>query len=389
MPSSRLLPRAEPDACPGALRVHEAADGALARVRLPGGALRADQLLALAAATEEFGDGRLELTSRANVQVRAIRDVSAFAAAVAAAGLLPSATHERVRNIVASPLGGPEVVGLVAALDARLCARPRLAQLPGRFLFAVDSGAGDTAALNADARVVLAPGRPGADARLGGGDRSGVVEPGGFAVGLDEAADALLAVAEAFLDERAAQGSRAWRIAELVDGPASVAARLAGRWPTTDFVEPSSPSSPSPSPEPLGVIGADVVALVPLGRLTAAQARAVAAQAGAAGVRITPGRAVALPAVDDPAGGAGELAEAGLVLDAGSPWAGVTACAGRPGCASALADVQADARSAVLRGERGVGRVHWSGCERRCGRPGDTEVDLVATGAGYRESRGE
>jgi precorrin-3B synthase len=60
----------------------------------------------------------------------------------------------------------------------------------------------------------------------------------------------------------------------------------------------------------------------------------------------------------------------------------VTACAGRPGCAKALADVQSDARAAL---DRWPGRaVHWSGCERRCGRSTRTEVDVVATGSGYR-----
>ncbi|MFD0473349.1 hypothetical protein ACFQ0B_37660 [Nonomuraea thailandensis] len=103
--------RIRPDACPGALQVHEAADGPLARVRLPGGAASAAQLHALADCAETFGSGVIELTSRANVQVRGLHSPAAFAQHLAAAGLLPSAGHERVRNIVASPLSGRGTAG--------------------------------------------------------------------------------------------------------------------------------------------------------------------------------------------------------------------------------------------------------------------------------------
>src|SRR5690242_17852663 len=100
--------RTRTDACPGALQTHAAADGALARVRVPGGLLTAEQLLVLARAARELGDGALELTSRGNVQLRGLGedDVPALGELLAGAGLLPSATHERVRNVLASTLSG-------------------------------------------------------------------------------------------------------------------------------------------------------------------------------------------------------------------------------------------------------------------------------------------
>lgn len=117
------------DACPGALRPHQAADGALARIRLPGGMITAAQLATLASVASDFGSATLELTARGNVQLRGIRDVAAVADAVAKAGLLPSATHERVRNIVASPLSGragglADVRAWVGELDAAIRAEP-------------------------------------------------------------------------------------------------------------------------------------------------------------------------------------------------------------------------------------------------------------------------
>ena len=127
------------DACPGALSLHRAADGLLARVRLPGGMVTAAQLQALAAAATEFGSPAMELTSRGNIQIRGITDEAAVADAVAAAGLLPSATHEKVRNIVASPLSGrlgdhTDVRGWVTALDSAIRATPELADAVGPVL---------------------------------------------------------------------------------------------------------------------------------------------------------------------------------------------------------------------------------------------------------------
>src|SRR3954451_1108831 len=151
-------PRARADACPGALQTHTAADGALARVRVPGGLLTAAQLRALAAAAGDLGDGALELTSRGNLQLRGLTPgaEAALGDRLAAAGLLPSATHERVRNVLASTLSGRtdgghlDVRPWVRALDAGLCADPDLAELPGRFLATLDDGRGDVAGLGGD-----------------------------------------------------------------------------------------------------------------------------------------------------------------------------------------------------------------------------------------------
>ena len=59
---SQLPPseRAVGDRCPGVLRLIEAADGHLARVRLPGGFVTAGQLRVLARLASEMGDGRVK-----------------------------------------------------------------------------------------------------------------------------------------------------------------------------------------------------------------------------------------------------------------------------------------------------------------------------------------
>jgi precorrin-3B synthase len=373
--------RVRADACPGALQTHAAADGALARVRVPGGALSSTQLLVLAAAARDLGDGALELTSRGNLQLRGLRTGAEdeLGDRLAAAGLLPSATHERVRNVLSSTLSGraggyPDVRPWVAAFDAGLCADPALAELPGRFLATLDDGRGDVAGLGGDVGL-LALG-PNAAALLLAGVDSGLRATPGSAVGL------ALAAARAFLDVRTVHGGTAWRLAEIPDGVEQVVTRLGGERSTP------VPVPASPSIGPAGVLPQDdgrtaLVTVVPLGRLTAGQAQLLAATS--AELQVTPWRSVVLPDLPD-ASAAGDLTASGLVLDPASSWLRVTACAGRPGCARSLADVRADAAVAVAAGSLpgGGARQHWAGCERRCGRPRGDVVDVVATGAGYR-----
>jgi precorrin-3B synthase len=359
------------DECPGALQLHRAADGALARVRLPGGMIAPRQLETLAHAANRFGSPAMELTSRGNIQIRGIRDDEAAAAladAVAAAGLLPSPTHERVRNIVASPLsgrvGGGGVREWVRLLDAAICAAPELAALPGRFWFSIDDGRGDVSGLSADAGAHVV------------GDSVALLLAGrdtGVRIAPPDAVPALVSIAQRFVGIR----DDAWRIAELADTSA-----LLGGLPRT--VEPGTTWPPVSRP-PVGWISQDdgrvaLGAVAPLGVLQARVAEYLAAID--APMIITPWRSVLVCDLDDGVADAAlrVLAPMGLVFDKGSPWLDVSACTGSPGCEHSVADVRADATRAV--GEPSTAHRHFVGCERACGSPPDGEV-LIATGEGY------
>lgn len=373
--SSPSVRHSDVDACPGALRLHAAADGPLARVRLPGGLLTGAQVRTLATIADRWGDGHVELTSRANVQLRALTGAPAedVAEVLRGSGLLPSETHELVRNIAALPTaGGWEVRPLVRALDRAVCAEPDLAGLPGRFLFALGPvpAAADLAAVEATGEAAIL---------FGGRDE-------GLRVPVDGVVAALVAGAAAFLEVRAEQSVPAWRLRELADGPARVAARTATRLGLA--FHPADPPDPAPRPvpaEPIGVVEqADgrfaAAALAPLGLLRQAQ---LAALAGIDELAATPWRGVVL--LDQSRAAATrrlqELAEVGLEVAPGSRWSGVTACAGRPGCARALADVRHDADATTTFGA-GL-PVHWIGCERGCGSPAGEHVRVEATGDGY------
>jgi precorrin-3B synthase len=391
------------DACPGILDLHEARDGLVARIRLPGGYASSTRLQSLAALAARFGDGNVDLTARGNVQIRGIQPDAADAMAqrAAAVGLMPSPAHDRARNITASPLAGlaghPGLRGLVRALDRTIRADPTLAALPGRFLFSLDDGSGHAGISGCDiglrvdsdaAELVVAGRLTGVRARA--------------SAGIPQAA----AAARAFLDQRQAEAARSGggdaggeaeaapagvgitgaraasaRVAGLADGGAGVAAAVGGvLGAAVDDVTGRLA---------LGAVadaGQVVVAAAPLARLTAAQVRLVArmlrpgdvARLTAAGRIVLPlaGSPGAVPRLADPAGAALQrLADAGLIVDDTHELAPVTACAGMS-CGRSLADVRALAGRVP-----GLAAVHWAGCSRRCGLPADATA-VVATADG-------
>ncbi|MCW2817435.1 MAG: Nitrite/Sulfite reductase ferredoxin-like half domain protein [Marmoricola sp.] len=246
------------DRCPGVLRPWPADDGALVRVRLPGGHLRIRALAALAEIARVHGDDEVHLTGRANLQLRALPfDGDTLPAAVVdavdAAGLLPSRTHELVRNIMCSPLTGlaggrADLRRTTRELDDRLQASPELRDLPGRFLLVLDDGRGDLVDRDTDLGAVALTGDT-AQLRVG--------ETWGPVVAVDDVPTRLVELAERFLRRRGGDETAPWHVVEL---PAELEAP-----------RPADPRVPAPSGIP-AYDGVEHVE-VPGGVLTAALVR--------------------------------------------------------------------------------------------------------------------
>ncbi|WP_418063410.1 nitrite reductase [Pimelobacter simplex] len=211
------MARSRPDRCPGIVHPWPADDGGLVRVRVPGGRVRLSALRALAAVAEQYGDGRVRLTGRANLQVRAMplgADGSLAPPALAAleaTGLLPSRSHDRIRNVLVSPQTGlaggrADLRPVLAALDTLLLSDPALAALPGRFLFTLDDGRGDLADKHLDLGLVALDATT-AQLRVG--------EQWGAVVGLADAPAALVALARDFLAARGTGPDAPWHVPEL------------------------------------------------------------------------------------------------------------------------------------------------------------------------------
>lgn len=212
-----MTDRTRGDLCPGVFRPWPADDGALVRLRIPGGHLTRTTLLALLDAAEAYGDGRVHLTKRANLQLRALPLVDGavpaeVVEAIRATGLLPHPDHELVRNVLVSPLTGlhggrADLRPVTAELDERICATPSLAKLPGRFLLVLDDGRGDLVSRTCDLGLVALSADE-VQLRVGS-TRWGPVVP------LPEAAARLTGLARAFQQVRGSDTSAAWHVDEL------------------------------------------------------------------------------------------------------------------------------------------------------------------------------
>ena len=132
--------------CPGALTPMESGDGLLLRAKVVGARLSLTQVSEIAAIALGCGNGRIDLSQRAQLQIRGVSEttLAAAQARLKSIGLLAldAATESRL-NIVASPLANSASFDAneIAARLARAIAEDHaLESLPGKFLFLVDDG---------------------------------------------------------------------------------------------------------------------------------------------------------------------------------------------------------------------------------------------------------
>lgn len=366
-------------------------DGLILRVKPHGGALSLAQARGIAEVSRRWGNGALDLTSRANLQIRGLSEATLDEAlgALGAVRLLDrDAAAEAVRNVVSSPLAGldPDVTfdirPAVAALEGRLAQEASLQDLPPKFGFVVDDGGSlglDDVPADIRFEALLSQGGAAAFAiTLGTAS-----EPRGMCEvdGLAEAATALAhQVIAAHLEHPEILHMR-----HLVrrDGAAAVFAR-AGLLTLASFRETRRRTG-----NKFGLLldGDGYVGVAAaFGRLEAAQLEVLvsaAAEAGVAELRLTPWRA--LLALGSSREARQNLrrtcAAVGLIVDADESRLAVAACPGTPGCHRGSTPVLGHAgRLAARLGpsmlQRGI-TLHVSGCGKGCAHAGQAAFTMV------------
>ena len=136
-------------ACPGLFYNTLAQDGFLCRLRIPGGMINSQQFEAIADISDHYGGGYIDITNRANIQIREIKqDINIqVLEKLQALGLASSnASVDHIRNIMTSPTAGidtQELIDtrpLVKAWEKYITAHSHLSQLSAKFSVCFDGG---------------------------------------------------------------------------------------------------------------------------------------------------------------------------------------------------------------------------------------------------------
>lgn len=352
-----------------------ARDGAIARIKLRLGRITAEQAYALADMAERFEAGAMELSIRSNIQLRGIAPArwEAVVAALYEAGLgADNPAADDIRNVMASPTAGIDpgqicnVTPLALDLLAMLQANEAFHALSPKFALQIDGGE--------NCAMISHPGDIWLSAMEGGKAYAfGLASsPDRDALGVIAAQDALPFI-EALLHRflRYRDFARMKHLFETVP-QREFLTEIASQHPFDIRPATGWKRRQTAAFSHLGIHAqaesAFYVGAMPLmGRLTPAQLRGLASLTGDE-LRLTPWQGVLLPHISREQ--AREITEKLRALDfeisPQSAHARLRACSGVNGCASALADTQADGRKLAACLAPGTAPVHLTGCAKSC-----------------------
>jgi precorrin-3B synthase len=382
------------------LRIVQALDGGICRIKLNGGSISADQADAVANAAERYAGGVIEATNRANLQIRGIgSEHGALIKSLLAAGLGPSsAAGDDVRNLMLSPSAGIDrhllidTRSLAGQVLATLQSDARLHDLSAKFAVQLDGGEA-LAMLEHPHDLWLSAIERDGEQRWAFGLAGCPTDVPASSVALDQGHALVVAVLELFLEGARPEQTRMRHL--LADCSLDeFLARLAERVPLKSIESWQRNAGPD-----FLHIGAHaqrdvervyIGAVPPLGRLDPAMLRGVAQLArehGDASLRFTPWQSLLLPGVpfDNAAQVIHTLEQLGLRCSADDALAQLIACTGSSGCGKGQADTKGDARqlAALLQRQGRALNVHLSGCPRSCAAAHIAPITLLAVSAGH------
>jgi precorrin-3B synthase len=323
-----------------------AGDGLLVRVKPRLGRLTRDQLLGLCEAAIAHGNGLIDMTARANLQLRGVGENGwhVLLDRLLALDLVDGdPVIEQRRNFLVAPdwRTGDDSHRIAGELLIRL---DELPDLPGKVGFVIDAG---HACVLRDAAC---------DFRIERSEGGGLIlradgRRTGAAIEAGKEVDALIALAHWFAASGGLDAGRMARhLADLPD------------WADGGILPAASAVCITPGRHDLGMAFG-----VPFGRVEARVLAEIIESSSARAARITPWRVLLLE-------GALAASIKGLLIDPADPLLHVDACPGAPCCPQASVETRDLAR---LLAPHIDGWLHVSGCAKGCARQRAADVTLT------------
>jgi ferredoxin-nitrite reductase len=417
--------------CPDIYHPAVARDGLLTRLRIPGGVLNESQCLTIAQLLESTGLEYIQVTNRANLQLRGLAQDLApeLLTRLADGGLAAIDTAvDGIRNVMLSPTAGidaQELIDVRPLADAwheYLTHHPELGVLSTKFSVGFDGGGTVGIIDRPNDITLLAVGDNEFSLHLGIGERGDAPIPVGVRLGLAECLPMLAAIAQSYrqgievlggdarrkprlrdvirhwgltgfseIVQREFTGSRRFIFKNLGERGERGAGRweMGGKWVAE--LENHSLDREDGNYH-LGVhqqsqTGFYYLGIVlPLGRWTIDQIKGlgkIAARYGSGNIRLTPWQNTIVPDINerDLVRVQELITDLGLVQTANHPSSLLRACAGATGCQFGATDTQHDAIDLAnyLAAKFSLDRplnIHFSGCDKSCAQHDLADITL-------------
>ncbi len=364
--------------CPGLFYTTPAQDGILFRLRIPGGILGSGQFQAIADIAQQYGNGYVDVTNRANIQIREIDGkfnvaVLKYLQDMGLGSRNPAVDH--IRNIMTSPTAGidpQEVIDtrpFVQSWNDYIEAHPALSGLSAKFSVGFDGGGIVRVCdrLNDIAFVaVLVDGKVYFRLHLSVGAKGEPPVATGILLSPEKCLPVLAALANVYLNYIDTNSRRKPRLREVVNslGCESYLQEVDKSLPfalfsTEDqikkgqfsglFVESSNNQYQYVGIHPQRQKGLFYIgAVLPLGRLESRQIKGLADLAqryGSSSLRLTPWQNVLLTDISQAslAEVQREITILGLDYSTSNIKSGLVSCSGSRGCAAAATDTKGHA----------------------------------------------
>ncbi len=398
-------------ACPGLFYPTPAQDGILSRIRIPGGMLNSRQLLAIAQIADNYGGGYVDVTNRANLQIREIhQNINAeILKPLQDLGLAASnQAVDHIRNIMVSPTAGIDSQELIDTRpfvqdwENHIAAHPELSGLSAKFSIGFDGGGIVSVCdrLNdITFAAVLVADRVYFRLYLSVGAKGEPPTDTGILLLPNQCLPVLAALANVYLKHTDITSKRKLRLRELVNalGCDKYLRQVQQHLSFSLFANQQYPKLKAQvSPKNYQHIGIHpqrqlnlyyIGVILPLGRLETRQMRGLADLAtkyGSDTIRLTPWQNLLITDIPQRwvADITSEIAKLGLDCSPNNINSALVACSGKKGCVASATDTKSHALALAeyLRTRVTLNRpvnIHVSGCHKSCAQHSKSDIALL------------